>query len=124
MKRALMVIVAMMAASAFGQNIYVSKSQEKTALDLPFSYEAEKTVMDGNRFKMIGTVKNTGQSSYQYVKVTFTASKGYGTFIARDFAYTEPNDIGPGQVGYIDTTIDVDGVKPDKIEWTVTGRAD
>ena len=122
MKTALMILVAMLAAGAWGQSINVSKSDEKTSKDLPFTYEAEKTAMDGNGVHLIGTVKNTGQSTYRYVKLTFTLNKGYSTFLARDIAYADPNQIGPGQVGYIDTTINTDGVKPDNVKWTVTGN--
>lgn len=122
MKKALMILVAMMAASAFGQSISVSRSDEKTSKDLPFTYEAEKTSMDGTGVRLIGTVKNTGQSTYRYVKVTFTASKGYGAFIARDYTYTDPNEIGPGQVGYVEMWINTDGVKPDSIKWSLTGN--
>ena len=124
MKKAIIVMVAMMIGNAYAQNIYVSKSDDKTSMDLPFSYEAEKTYMDGNGVHLIGKVKNTGQSTYSYVKITFTALKGYGTFLARDYVYTDPKDIGPGQVGYVDTKVDTGGVKPDNVKWVITGNPD
>ena len=123
MKKALMILVAMAATCAGAQNIVVEKSSEKTAKDMPFGYEAEKTTMEGNYVRLIGTVKNTGKECYLYVRVTFTANKGYSTFMTRDVAYAEPSEIGPGQVGYIDARINVDGIKPDRIEWSVMGNA-
>ena len=106
---------------AFGQNIYVAKSQDRTSQDLPLSYVEQKTTFDGKRVQMVGTVKNTGSVAYKWVKVVFTASRSSGGFIERDYAYAEPKEIEPGQIGFVDCTIDVAGEKPGKIEWTVMG---
>lgn len=117
-----MLVVAMVAVSAFGQNIYVRKSQDRTSKDLPFQYKEDKTVWEGDGVRMYGTVENTGSTAYRYVKVTFTASKSSGGFITREICYTDPNDIGPRQVGYVERFIDTGGEKPGKIEWVITGN--
>lgn len=122
MKKALMILVAMASVSSWGQNISVSKSQDATAEDLPLTYSAERTEVERTGVLLMGTVKNTGKIPYRYVKVTFTVKKSSGGFITRDVAYTDPTDIGPGQVGYIDKWIDTGGEVPGKIEWSITGR--
>lgn len=122
MKRTIIAAAAFAAVCcAHGQSITVARSQETTSKDLPFSYEAEKTVVEYDGVRMLGTVKNTGAAGFRYVKVTFTAIRS-GQFVARDVIYADPNEIGPGQVGYVDGTIKTGGVVPDKIEWNVTGN--
>lgn len=122
MKKALMILVAMAAASACGQGIYVAKTQDRTSEDLPLAYVEQKTVFNGNRVQMVGTVKNTGSVAYKWVKVVFTASRSSGGFIERNYTYTEPKEIAPGQIGFVDCTIDTAGEKPGKIEWAVMGN--
>lgn len=121
MKNALMILVAMAAASACGQGIYVTKSQDRTSKDLPLAYVEQQTTFDGSRVQMVGTVKNTGGVAYKWVKVVFTASRSSGGFIARNYTYAEPKEIDPGQIGFIECSIDVAGEKPGKIEWNVMG---
>jgi hypothetical protein len=55
MKKVLMVAVAMLAAGAYGQNIYVTKSQEKTSADLPMAYDAELTEVVRDGVQLMGT---------------------------------------------------------------------
>ena len=123
MKRTIIAAAALAAVCcAHGQSITVARSQETTSKDLPFSYESEKTVAEYDGVRMLGTVKNTGSSTFRYVKVTFTASRSGGQFVARDAIYAEPNEIGPGQVGYVDGLVKTGGIVPDRIEWNVTGN--
>ena len=122
MKIALTILVVMMAASSFGQNIYVAKSQDRTSEDLPLSYVEQKTTFDGSAVDMVGTVKNTGSVPYEWVKVVFTASKSSGAFIDRNYSYSDPKEIGPGQIAFVECRINTNGEKPGKIEWTLMGR--
>lgn len=123
MKRlALFLLVAMVGVGVGAQEIFIARSTDKTSEDLPLNYAAQKTVFNGRRVELVGSVKNTGGVAYRYVKIYFTASSSAGEFIARTSCYADPSDIAPGQVGYIDCSLDVDGKKPGKIEWSVLGR--
>lgn len=121
MNKKLVILLALVAANAFGQSIYVTKSQDRTSEDLPLAYNDQKTTFEDGRVEMVGTVKNTGGTAYEWVKVVFTASKSSGGFIARNYTYTDPKVIAPGQIAFVECSIDVAGEKPGKIEWTVMG---
>lgn len=123
MKKAILTAAVFLAAAAvFSQNIYVAKSQERTSEDLPLTYRADRTDISRTGVQLQGVVRNTGSTPYRWVKVTFTASSSSGAFIARDYTYTEPKEIGPGEVAYIDKWLDTRGERPGKIEWNVTGK--
>lgn len=104
--------------------VVVLESKDETSADIPMSFKVEKTNWDESMgwLYVWGTVTNTGNKAYSYVKVTITARDSKGGLVTRKSIYTAPRDIGPGQVGYVERSpLQCDGVKPVKIEVKVTG---
>lgn len=102
-----------------------SRSKEKTAEDIPLDFTPEKTEYRRGKLLIWGNVKNKlNGRPYRFVKVTFSLWGGRGgTLMAREYLYTDPTTIGPGQIGYIlGYAIDCDVEQLNLIEYQVTGQ--
>ena len=125
-------IVGMLAAvvifytpCAFANQYKFSQSKEKTAEDIPLDFTPEKTEYRYGRLMIWGSVKNKFNGRpYEYVKVTFSLWGGRGgTLMAREYTYSSPMEIGPGQVGYVQGFgIKCDVSNLNLIEYQVTGK--
>lgn len=102
-----------------------SKSKERTAEDIPLDFNLEKTEYEYGRLNIWGNIKNKiNGRPYEFVKVTFSLWGGRGgTLLAREYMYTDPTTIGPGQIGYIiGYGIECNPEQINLIEYQVTGR--
>ncbi|HAS54773.1 MAG TPA: hypothetical protein DCS42_11965 [Nitrospiraceae bacterium] len=101
-----------------------TESNQKTAEDIDLDFTPEKAEWKNGRVRVWGNIKNKTYESYQFVKITFSAwGTGHGNLLGRVSMYTDPMDIGPGQIGYIENFgINCGNQKPNDIEFKVTGR--
>lgn len=112
-------------SESFAQPFKISKSKDVTAEDIPLDFINEKITYERGYLKIWGHVRNKLNSRpYEFVKITFSLWGGRsGKLIAREFTYTDPTDIGPGQIGYIiEHSIKCDVSELNLIEYKVTGR--
>ena len=101
--------------------ITIVEEEHESAEDIPLVYISDSLRIDGDVIKIKGRVKNHTNKTYKWVKVYFTVTAN-GAFITRENTYAEPSEIGPGQLGYIDTYLRIPNGKPDKITWKIIGR--
>jgi len=47
--------------------------------------------------KFLGEIKNTGNATARFVKITFTTKNTAGNVIGTDFTYVNSTDLSPGQ---------------------------
>jgi hypothetical protein len=117
------VVAVVMTGVVLAGELITTQSKDVTSKDVPLKFVLEKTTWDGTDINIWGTVKNTEKTKYRYVKVIFTAKDADGKFIGRQSWYTEPLEIGEGQVGYIeDKHIRCEKRKPSQIEYSVIGE--
>ncbi len=120
--RILLAFVLMCGVAAAGE-IKVVPSSQKTSRDIGLDFVCESVALDfEGDVALKGTVTNTGDSDYWGVMVVFTVKDRDGGFINRDNTLAEPDEIGVGEVGYIDTFVRMEGKSPAVVEYSVTGR--
>jgi len=106
-------------------NLKFSKSREKTAEDIPLDFTLEKTSYSNGYLRIWGSVRNKMNSvPYRFVKVTFSLWGGHGgKLMTREFTYTSPMHIGPGQIGYIhEYMIECEASQLNLVEYKVSGK--
>ena len=114
--------IAMFSVAAFAEELVVVKSKDATSKNIPMQFTLEKNTWDGDNIKIWGTVRNTSKESYECIKVIFTALGVKEEFIGRKACGTEPGEIGPEQVGYIEGDyVECEGRRPSQIEYAVIG---
>jgi hypothetical protein len=120
---AVLAIILVTAFSAFSEEIAVVKSSAQTSSDIPLSFTFEKAKWENNKLYIWGTVKNTSNRTYKFVKVVFTVKDKDNKFISRRSWYVDPTTIEPGKVGYIENHhVECEGKRPAKIEYSVLGE--
>jgi hypothetical protein len=98
-------------------------SSVRTAEDIDLDFTPEKAEWVYGKVRVLGRVTNKTNRSYRFVKITFSAmGTGHGNLLGRTFTFTDPSDIGPREVGYIDRRIDCNNQKPNDIEYKITGQ--
>ena len=114
--------IVLVANAAIAAQLITTKSKDATSKDIPLQFKLEKTTWERDNIYIWGTVKNTGQVKYRYVEVVVTAKDARGKFIGRRSWFVEPDDIGPGQVGYTEKQhVECEGRKPALLEYSVLG---
>ena len=108
--------------SATADGLVTVASKDKTSSEIPLTFVVEKTKMVGEYCQIWGTVRNTGSKAYKRVSVVITLKQG-DVFLSREAKLTEPDMIGPGEVGYIHGSyITCEGRTPTVLEYTVTAE--
>lgn len=124
--RAVAVVLGASCCFPFGAvaaEVVVVESKDQTSKDLKLKFELEKTTWDDETLNIWGTVENTGKVKYKYVQVIFTCKDKNKKFLGRNTWFVEPEDIGKGEVGYIEEKfVETEGRKPAILEWKVIGE--
>lgn len=108
---------------AVAAEVVVVESKDQTSKDLKLKFELEKTTWDDETLNIWGTVENTGKVKYKYVQVIFTCKDKNKKFLGRNTWFVEPEDIGKGEVSYIEEKfVETEGRKPAILEWKVIGE--
>jgi hypothetical protein len=123
----LMILILSVSQDTFAAlgNLKFSKSRETTAEDIPLDFNLEKTSYSNGYLRIWGSVRNKMNGvPYRFVKVTFSLWGGHsGKLITREFTFTSPMHIGPGQIGYIhEYMIECDASQLNLVEYKVTGK--
>lgn len=116
------ILVCALGVVCLGAEVISTKSKDSTSKDIPLTFTMEKTTWDGKDINIWGKVRNSGTATYKHVKIVLTAKDERGEFLGRNSWTTEPDELGPGQVGLIDSKfVECEKRKPAQIEFQVIG---
>lgn len=119
---AFLLLTSFASAIEITKSLKVEPSQDKTAEDIPATFELQRADWSGETMSVIGKLKNDSEKDYRYANLILEVFTAEGKFITRVQTDSYPNKLGKGKVCYVDSTyINTGDEVPARITVKVTG---